>query len=298
MEEPGALLTVLEGETTARARVGVYGQWLQVRDAASRVGYVAAWYVEEAQTAAPATASSPVVQPPPAPAFVVPSPQSLIDAINAERVKRNVHVLKPHPILMSNAQRHADDMAANGLIDHLSADGSRPFQRHLAAGYPLAGDLSLGGFASENIVAFPNMTVQQAIESWFGDDPHTNTMVSDKYFECGAGIAVSGETVYYCFDVARPSTTTAKPAPVVVAPPAGKFLVYVPKTLAGGLRIRKTGNSSGGLVRVADPGEWLAVDEGTAKAKAKIGQQDQWIKIKDQKGNTGYVAAWLVSATP
>ncbi|MFZ5820609.1 MAG: SH3 domain-containing protein [Chloroflexota bacterium] len=38
----GAALTVLEG--TAES-VGVYGQWLKVRDAQGDEGYVAAWFV-------------------------------------------------------------------------------------------------------------------------------------------------------------------------------------------------------------------------------------------------------------
>ena len=32
-EAPGTLLTVLEAEVTARPKIGVYGQWIRVRDA-------------------------------------------------------------------------------------------------------------------------------------------------------------------------------------------------------------------------------------------------------------------------
>lgn len=35
-EAPGALLTVLETEASARPKIGVYGQWIRVRDASSR----------------------------------------------------------------------------------------------------------------------------------------------------------------------------------------------------------------------------------------------------------------------
>lgn len=48
-------------------------------------------------------------------------------------------------------------------------------------------------------------------------------------------------------------------------------------------------------VRIASAGEWLAVQEPRATAKAKVGVQNKWLKIKDSKGNVGYVAAWLVS---
>src|SRR5574342_1242338 len=49
-ESPGVLLTVLETEAAARAKIGVNGRWLRVRDANSREGYVAAWYVEAASS--------------------------------------------------------------------------------------------------------------------------------------------------------------------------------------------------------------------------------------------------------
>ena len=300
-EAPGTVLTVLEAESTARAKLGVYNQWIQVRDANSLEGYVAAWYVEAAAAAAPTptptSAGSTPTTTPTAPTVKAPSAQALVDAINAERAKRSVAALKVNSILMSDAQKHAEYMASTGQITHLSADGSRPFQRHLAAGYPLAGDLSLGGFASENIVMGTNLTVEEAIASWYGDDPHTQTMISDKYNDCGAGVAVSGNAIYYCFDVARSTTTTsATPAaPAATPAPADSYVVYVPKTLTGGLRIRTAGSLSGGLVRVAAPGEWLSVQEPASAAKAKVGVQNQWLKVKDKLGNSGYVAAWLVS---
>ena len=302
-EAPGALLTVVETEASATPKIGVNGQWIRVRDASSREGYVAAWYVEAASGVNPTTSP----QTPKSPSTVVPSAQALVDAINAERVKKNVPPLKVHPVLMTSAQKHSDYMSSGGGITHYSADGSRPFQRHLALGYPLAGDLSRGGFASENIVAGSGMTIEQAITSWYGDEPHTNTMISDKYTECGAGVAVSGNVIYYCFDVARSTasqpagTTSNAPAPttpagpVQIPAPSGAYIVYVPKTMTSGLRIRKQGSSSGALVRVAAAGEWLEVQEQQAKAKMKVGVENQWLKVKDGKGNVGYVAAWLVS---
>jgi uncharacterized protein YkwD len=314
-EAPGAVLTVLETEASAKGKIGVNGQWIRVRDASSREGYVAAWYVEAASTSnLPVTSPTSSTATPPATSSttpststtVAPSPteisgrrQALVDAINAERVKKNVPILTVSPILMSSAQKHAEYMASGGGITHYSADGSRPFQRHLALGYPLAGDLSRGGFASENIVAGSGMTIEEAITSWYGDEPHTNTMISDKYTECGAGVALSGDTIYYCFDVARSTTTstTAISASTAasVLPPTDGYVVYVPKSLTSGLRIRKQGSPSAGLVRVAQAGEWLAVQEPKAAAKKKLGVQNQWLKIKDSQGNAGYVAAWLVS---
>ncbi|MBK6793414.1 MAG: SH3 domain-containing protein [Anaerolineales bacterium] len=185
-EAPGSILTVLEPQTQASAKIGINGQWLKVRDANAREGYVAAWYVE-ALPAAPVSVTAPTAES--TPPVSAPSPQALVEAINAEREKNKLPALKVSPILTKNAQRHADFMAASGSIQHESADGSRPYQRHLAAGYPLAGDLTRGGICSENIVANPNMTIAEALVYWYGDDPHTHTMLGDQYTECGAGVA-------------------------------------------------------------------------------------------------------------
>jgi hypothetical protein len=39
-------LAVEEPENQAKRKVGVYGQWLKIRDATGQIGYVAAWYVK------------------------------------------------------------------------------------------------------------------------------------------------------------------------------------------------------------------------------------------------------------
>jgi hypothetical protein len=46
------------------------------------------------------------------------------------------------------------------------------------------------------------------------------------------------------------------------------------------------------------PGVRLQVIEDKASALAKIGEQDQWIYIRDPQGHTGYVAAWYVEQVP
>lgn len=43
---PGTGLTVLEPAETAKVKVGVNGQWLNVREPGGQTGYVAAWYVQ------------------------------------------------------------------------------------------------------------------------------------------------------------------------------------------------------------------------------------------------------------
>lgn len=131
----------------------------------------------------------------------------LIAAVNALRASRGVSPLTPHPILMQTAQAQADFMAATETITHTGPGGVSLTQRLLAAGYPLAGDLSLGGIRAENIIAGPGMTPAQAVQAWMGDAPHQNTMLNPNYQHIGAGVSKNGNTVYYVIDCAMPTSS-------------------------------------------------------------------------------------------
>lgn len=129
---------------------------------------------------------------------------SLINEVNALRAANGLAPYSINPILMAIAQQHAEFMAAYG-VSHYGYSGTRPYQRALNAGYPLAGDLSLGGFMSENITAGSEKSVQQAVLEWQGDAPHLNTMLSPNLTEIGAGVAIVDGRVYYVIDCAKPT---------------------------------------------------------------------------------------------
>jgi uncharacterized protein YkwD len=136
------------------------------------------------------------------------SPYDLIDAVNALRASYGLPAFTTNATLMSVAQSHAEYMAATGIVSHTGAGGSSVTDRILAAGYPLAGDLSAGGFRSENITSgTEGRTVQDAVNQWTGDAPHLNTMISPNLTEIGAGVAVANGRVYFVIDCARPTTS-------------------------------------------------------------------------------------------
>jgi hypothetical protein len=118
---------------------------------------------------------------------------------------------------MGTAQAQAEYMASIGSVTHTGPGGVSVTQRLLAAGYPLAGDLSLGGFRSENIVGSPGMTAEGAVSSWTGDDLHLHTMLSADLQEIGAGVAEKDGVTYYVIDCARP---TSGGVPVAYTPGA------------------------------------------------------------------------------
>ncbi len=143
--------------------------------------------------------------------------QQLIQEVNALRLAQGLPAYQVNPILMQIAQSHANYMAAIGQVTHYGPNGERPYQRALAAGYPLAGDLSQGGFFSENIIGGTGLSPKAAVQAWQGDAPHLNTMLSANLQEIGAGVAVRDGYYYYVIDCARP-TTSGTPQPYTPGP--------------------------------------------------------------------------------
>ena len=134
------------------------------------------------------------------------TPTDLINAVNALRASYSLPPYTVNSTLMAAAQGHADYMAATGNVSHTGAGGSTVSQRLLSLGYPLAGDLSLGGFRSENITSgSEGMSAQEAVNRWTGDAPHLTTMISPDLTEIGAGVTVHNGRVYYVIDCARPT---------------------------------------------------------------------------------------------
>ena len=146
------------------------------------------------------------------------SPFDLINAVNALRASYGLAPYSINPILMFTAQSQADFMAATGNVSHTGFGGSSLTDRLLAAGYSLAGDLSLGGFRAENITSGnENRSAQSAVDGWTGDAPHLNTMISPTLSEIGAGVAIANGRVYYVIDCALPTTGEVPPGSTSVA---------------------------------------------------------------------------------
>jgi uncharacterized protein YkwD len=169
----------------------------------------------------------------------------LIDAVNALREKQGLPPYQVNDILMGLAQAHAEYMASVHMSNiHTDAQGRRPFQRALDAGYPVAGDLSLGGWYSENVTGGSGMTAEQAVQQWMGDAPHQGTMLSTVLRDIGAGVAVSGNTYYYCLDAALSTGGT----PVAYTPPP-PILSPTPTIVVN------TPNADGSIIHVIQSGD-------------------------------------------
>jgi len=118
----------------------------------------------------------------------------LIDAVNALRASYGLAPYAVDPILMAVVQAQTDfRVATGGAYGHLGPNGEHPRDRAIAAGY----GAGMTVFVSENIIEGTDLTPEQAVEWWTGDDPHLNTMIGQYYRDIGAGCGWSGDYAYY-----------------------------------------------------------------------------------------------------
>lgn len=174
------------------------------------------------------------------------SGSDLVNTVNALRAAQGLPGYQVNPTLMKNAQEHADYMAAIGVSTvHTDAQGRRPYQRALDAGYLVAGDLSQGGFFSENVIGGVGLTPQEAVTDWLGDTPHKDTMLSTTLRDVGGGVAVVGNTYYYCLDAGL--STGGTPVAYTPAFPTPTTQVI----------IQNTPNADGSITYIIQPGDTL-----------------------------------------
>lgn len=138
-----------------------------------------------------------------------PSALDLIAEVNALRASNNLPPYQVNSILMNIAQTHAEYIASTGNMTHFDANGLRPYQRAIEAGYSVAGDLSLGGFLRENIHSGVNLSVAGAVTFWKGDTSQLNTMLSADLKDVGAGMAIANGVTYYVLDAGAATGTPA-----------------------------------------------------------------------------------------
>ena len=116
------------------------------------------------------------------------SASDLLAAVNAFR---STNGLAPYGLdggMMSEAQAQSDYQASINTCTHTRADGSGP------------GD---HGVSAENIACGYHLSVDAAIYSQWTDALHNATMLGPDTGLAGAGMATSGDNVYYTLDVKR-----------------------------------------------------------------------------------------------
>jgi SH3-like domain-containing protein len=113
--------------------------------------------------------------------------------------------------------------------------------------------------------------------------PLKKSITAAIFYECvQSGSGAAGETA------------TTKPT----SPSEPGTYVKIPVSVEAGLRLRSGPTIAFTTVAIEPPGVLLRIVEPVDVAIPKIGAYDQWIKVRDETGREGYVAAWYVEKGP
>jgi hypothetical protein len=114
--------------------------------------------------------------------------------INALRQQNGLLPLDLSSTLTASAQRHSDDMARTGNVDHTGSDGSTIDSRIRDAGY---GHWRTFGLWGENIYGGQMADVDAAWNFWINSQVHRANILKPRYREIGIGVGRSDKGTYY-----------------------------------------------------------------------------------------------------
>lgn len=254
----GTELTCLEPKTTAKAKLGVNGQWINVQDPNGDQGYVAAWYVADTK-GQPAAASSSSASTP-AVATVVSAAQGAVAMPAAA---------KPASLAPAAVKLPA------GALAFLPTEELSFRTQPVIAPETLIRRIP----PTEQLVSVE--PANQAIPKVGVNGQWLKVRdVSNK-----VGYVAAWYVKYASGSTAQQGATTAP------AVSSGPLKV---KATAEGIALRKQPIvSDATLIKRLPLGTEFTVLE--PNAEAKIGMNDQWLRVKDPSGTEGVVAAWFVA---
>ena len=125
----------------------------------------------------------------------------VISEVNAFRASKNLPPYQVDSTLMTVAQSHADYIAGTGVITQFSADGKHPYQRAIAAGYAVAGELKFGGNFAESLGSGADLTPVEVVDLWEKDADDLKNLFSSNMEDIGVGVTTSKGITYYVMDV-------------------------------------------------------------------------------------------------
>jgi uncharacterized protein YkwD len=114
--------------------------------------------------------------------------EALLQMINDFRAGNGgLQPLARHPQLDNAAATHSRDMATRCYFEHVSPNGTNPFDRMAAAGYP-------GVPLSENIYKGSGSfaSAAEAFDAWKNSDGHRTNMLDPQASQIGIGTALEG----------------------------------------------------------------------------------------------------------
>ena len=242
----GTELTCLEPKATAKAKLGVNGQWINVQDPKGDQGYVAAWYVSDKKGQPPAPSTT-------KPASVTSSVPATANtsSATAKALPAGALVFLPTEEL---SFRSRPDVAPETRIRLI------PVTEKLISLEPANVVIPKVGVTGQWLKVRDTTNKEGFVAAW--------------YVKFAGG------------STAQLAATTTTPS---VA--AGPLKV---KAAAEAVALRNQPFvSDATLIKRVSIGTEFTVTE--PNGEAKVGRNDQWLKVKDSTGTEGFVAAWFVT---
>jgi len=178
----------------------------------------------------------------------------LISAVNDLRASYGLAPYEVDGALMAAAQAQSEWQAEIGTWSHSGPGGSRPHDRAVAFGYGGGAQV----YVSENVAMGPNLTPQKAVYELWQDSVHLETMISTFYRHIGAGVAVSGNVLYYTIVV---GTIAGEPGSAPAAPGGGATTPVAGAPVATQLAVQPiqiaTPMADGSIIHVVQWGQFL-----------------------------------------
>ena len=278
IEPPGADLLVIEPTDVATPKIGVYDQWIKVRDGGGREGYVAAWYVEKGITVPPVedegeTGGTTETE---------PTPEPEAGPGESEAPVPSDSEVEPTPEPVPEPEPQLEPTALSVYVSQSAGEAGLRLRKTASLGGALVAIEKAG---TALIVLEPEAQARPKIGvsgKWIhvSDPKQLQGYVAANYVGLEAEPAPSESSEG---EVEAPVET---PEPVV---PAGT--VYVSSAARAGLRMRSEPNTNSSTLLILPAGSELKVLEGTAKM---IGVYGKWLKVRETGGAEGYVAAWYL----
>ena len=114
---------------------------------------------------------------------------AVIDAVNAVRAAHGLRPLTVSRGLRTTAYGHTNALAAAGVFQHESPDGTS-FDRRVRRAYPSRGFSSWS--VGENLVfGSAPFSAEEAVKAWLDSPPHRRNLLSKTWREIGVGAVLA-----------------------------------------------------------------------------------------------------------
>jgi SH3-like domain-containing protein len=309
----GAVLEALEPETNVGMKVGREGQWLRIRTPDGIEGYVAAWYLR-------LTAHRP-------PSFGVFTPEAALAGARVEVVSPEVGFLNVRPA-PSTGQRVLTQVEEGDVLEALEPEedvrvkvGQEGQWLHVRTpdgieGYVTARYLrpsayqpvSFGVFAAEAVLAGVQVEVVSPEVGFLRVRPTPSTeqpaftQVEDGAVlealepeeEVRAKVGQYGQWLRIRTPAGIEGYVAAWYLRLHEEAVEAGVQVEVVSSEVGFLNVRSTRSTELPPIARVDDGVVLEALEPEEEVRAKVGQYNQWLRIRTPEGIEGYVAAWYL----